>query len=531
MLNTRTPFGAAFTVCATGALAAGLVISCTGTSSDDDSQTPTPTDPPAEQTQTQVPGTPTESPTPQPTDLPCRPITDLQDASAANHPTLANRVKLCDVIVTAKRFDGTIYVGDPAGGAYSGIYVFQPDGATFIPDDIALGDSVTIVGEFAANFGVNQIGLFSDETPESSVTVNSSDNALPAPVAIADASTIATACDAQTSGPDAAKYEGVRVSVSGVTVTDLDPCSQGQFGVFEVDDSLWIDDDLGNDFTPTGVGEELTSVVGVLHYTFDHFRLFPGEGDVETAGNITPPPCEGVDITSLQDVSAEDHPALDTQLSVCQAVVTALDPGDGFVIQDAAGGAYSGIYVFVGNYKGPTLAVGDVVNVTGKFAEYFGSLQLNLNQNAQARVSVVSNGAELPAAVSIADVSKIATPCPAEGDPVSGPDARKYEGVRVTFGPVTVTDVNPCAQGQYGVFEVDDTLYIDDDFKRDHAGDGESSGTDLAVDTELTSITGVVHFSFDHYRVFPGPGDMVVAEASGKAKAPAAPAVLPTVAP
>lgn len=483
-------------------LAAGMILTTffLGGCSGDPTDTPTPTGS----------GTPTGSATPTETPTDGISINALQDLADPNHPAEGTVVHIYGVIVTGVRYDGTIFIGEPEGGAYSGIYVFQPDGATYIPSTIAVGDEIDIVGEYDIAFGANQIAMFGDETFTPSVTVKSSGNTLPPAVSIGDPATIATPCDSSTSGVDAYKYEGVRVTLSNVDVTDLNPCDQGNFGTYEIEDTLWVDDDLDPDYAPTEVGEKLTSVTGVLHYAFDHYRVFPNPGDVIPEGGLPTPsetptpgnePC--TTINTLQDDSDPDQPAEETLVKLCDVIVTATNRSGDFYVQEAAGGPYSGIFVFHGNVQIPTVAVGDKVDVVGKFIDYFGAYQVSMPGATGAGVTVTSSGNTLPAAVVIEDVSRIATPC-GDGNLVDGPDAREHEGVRVTFSGVQVTAVDVCGdEDDFGAFEVEQSLWIDDDLGMDY---------EPVLDATLTSVTGIVHYSFDHYRVFPSPGGIDAAE-------------------
>ncbi|WP_223626519.1 ExeM/NucH family extracellular endonuclease [Microbacterium sp. EST19A] len=82
---------------------------------------------------------------------------------------------------------------------------------------------------------------------------------------------------------------------------------------------------------------------------------------------------------------------------------------------DATPGASDGVFVFL-NALAPTLAIGDLVSVTGSVSEYFGQTQLN--PGAVADVEVLAAGAGVPAV----------TPLP---DTVRGTDREQYENMYV----------------------------------------------------------------------------------------------------
>ncbi|WP_136055457.1 ExeM/NucH family extracellular endonuclease [Microbacterium sp. K24] len=82
---------------------------------------------------------------------------------------------------------------------------------------------------------------------------------------------------------------------------------------------------------------------------------------------------------------------------------------------DATPGASDGVFVFL-NALAPTLAIGDLVSVTGSVSEYFGQTQVN--PAAVADVEVLAVGAGVPAV----------TPLP---DTVRGADREQYENMYV----------------------------------------------------------------------------------------------------
>lgn len=82
---------------------------------------------------------------------------------------------------------------------------------------------------------------------------------------------------------------------------------------------------------------------------------------------------------------------------------------------DATPGASDGVFVFL-NALAPTLAIGDLVSVTGSVSEYFGQTQIN--PASLAGISVVQAGVGVPAV----------TPLP---DTVVGADREQYESMLV----------------------------------------------------------------------------------------------------
>jgi 5'-nucleotidase len=83
---------------------------------------------------------------------------------------------------------------------------------------------------------------------------------------------------------------------------------------------------------------------------------------------------------------------------------------------DATPGASDGIFVYLGT-RTLTLAIGDLVQVTGVASEYFGLTQVGASRSTN-EVTVVSSGNPLPAAVPLPDT-------------VVGADREQYEGMLV----------------------------------------------------------------------------------------------------
>ena len=193
------------------------------------------------------------------------------------------------------------------------------------------------------------------------------------------------------------------------------------------------------------------------------------------------------DIFALQDVYDPDHPVVDTTVTV-GCTVTAVGP-DLAWCQDAAGGPCSGIAIFS---AGPStyadksaVQVGDEVQVTGDYTEFFGVSEL-----VNPTFTLIQAGtAPAPVDVEPADL-------------ISGPSAEGWEGVLVRISNVEVTNVNPDAPRDFDEFEVDG-LRIDDDI-------AEDIDNTYAFGTTFSEITGIHHFSFSNYKLLPRSVDEIV---------------------
>lgn len=185
-------------------------------------------------------------------------IGQLQQGEVAS----GENVILADVVVTSPlSFDGSgFFVGEPAGGEYSGIFVYNYNGDTD-PAAVAVGDVVTITGGFSEFNGCSEVTI----DAAADVEVTDTGAALPAPVAIADPAAIATG------GADAERYEGVLVTVSGLTVT----AAVNAYGEIVVNDSLMVGSMFLDAFLEPEVGDTYASITGPLHYSYDNFKLEP----------------------------------------------------------------------------------------------------------------------------------------------------------------------------------------------------------------------------------------------------------------
>jgi predicted extracellular nuclease len=171
-------------------------------------------------------------------------------------------VIITDVVVTSPlTFDGTgFFVEEPEGGEYSGIYVYNYNGDTD-PAAITVGDVVTITGTYSEFNGGSEVTI----DASTAVAVTSSGAALPAPVEIADPAAIAT------DGADAARYEGVLVHVTDVTVT----VATDTYGEFTVTGSLLVGSIFFETALSPAVDTVYTSITAPLNYSFYDSKLEP----------------------------------------------------------------------------------------------------------------------------------------------------------------------------------------------------------------------------------------------------------------
>jgi hypothetical protein len=160
-----------------------------------------------------------------------------------------------------------LFVGEAAGGAWSGIWVYTVSGA----EAFAIGDAVDVRGHYIEYDGD---GDWSDSVSEIDVGDYPTDSWVSA--AQGGAQTVpATSIDKSvfTDASALESYEGVLVTVTDLVVTDGDlGFGEWAAGDVRVDDKIY-------DAGPVYAGDTFTSVTGVLDFTFDNWKLVPRSSD------------------------------------------------------------------------------------------------------------------------------------------------------------------------------------------------------------------------------------------------------------
>jgi predicted extracellular nuclease len=202
-------------------------------------------------------------------------VVAIQDTSDPNHPSVGTRVRIGCIITAVS--SNSVWCQEASGGPYSGIAIFAGSAPSYVNNSkaIQIGDNVTIDGDYAEFFDVTQL-----ENPEISF-LNS--GAIPTPITLS-ASLLATGSSS------AEMYEGVLVRVANVTVTNVNPDAPSDYDEFAVTGGLRIDDMIidgggtGGALDNTyALGTPFSSIVGILHYSFNDYKLLP-----RSAADITP---------------------------------------------------------------------------------------------------------------------------------------------------------------------------------------------------------------------------------------------------
>jgi predicted extracellular nuclease len=158
-------------------------------------------------------------------------------------------------VVTAVAEGYGFFMQDLAGGQWSGVYVY--DSGT---NSVAIGDLVSVTGTYIEYYDLTEIQA-------TSVTVDgTADEPLPEEV---------EACDIGTGGSLAEAYESVLVQVSDVTVTTANPDGSSDYGEFEIEGCLRVNDYLYADLARPDEGDSFASITGVLDYSYSEFKLEP----------------------------------------------------------------------------------------------------------------------------------------------------------------------------------------------------------------------------------------------------------------
>jgi hypothetical protein len=151
---------------------------------------------------------------------------------------------------------------------------------------------------------------------------------------------------------------------------------------------------------------------------------------------------------------------------------------DTVFVQEEAGGPYSGIAIYAHGIFTGDLSVGDRVDVTGGYTEYFGSSQIHLSE-----WTIVGTGTPLEPWIS-PHPSHVST---------EGSVAELFEGVLVRVMDVKTIHTEPDCPQHFGEFLVTGDLRIDDMGVSHEARLGD----------HFLSITGPLHFAFGNFKLEP----------------------------
>ncbi len=178
--------------------------------------------------------------------------------------TAGDVVTLTGVIVTATSEYG-FWVQEPAGGEYSGLWIYVGSGWEDTYSTVAEGREVTVTGEINEYSGLTELDF---SLGGGSVSVTGSPG-LPS-------AEVLTLTELQGSASE--PWEGVLVEVRGVEVEDPD-LGYGEWSVTDGSATILVDDAMTEPST-LRAGTTFTAITGLWHYSYGDYKLEPrGSGD------------------------------------------------------------------------------------------------------------------------------------------------------------------------------------------------------------------------------------------------------------
>ena len=192
-------------------------------------------------------------------DLLCTEAVHIRQWDHWLHPYEGEQVVMPAMEVTAIEVDDDGYTNFYAQQwGYWGLFAYH-----LVGDAVAVGDEVTISGEYDEYYGQSEVAFGTVEVTGAFVPATPAEHADP--------------CALATWGVQQHFEEGLLVAVidgGPYTVTEVDT----DHHEFLLEDCLWIDDDLVEVSLPS-VGQQLTSITGILHYSWNESRLAPRSQD------------------------------------------------------------------------------------------------------------------------------------------------------------------------------------------------------------------------------------------------------------
>ncbi len=224
------------------------------------------------------------------------------------------------------------------------------------------------------------------------------------------------------------------------------------------------------------------------------------DGDADTDGDTDGDSDSDSDSDgdSIYDVQ-QGNISVGTVVSFNDVIVTSptfirTDGAGFFFVEEPAGGEYSGIVVFMYSDVAveTDVSIGDVVNVTGAYTEYYGLSEITLASLNDIEIT----GTADPPAPEVVDPSDVKA---------GGSLAEAYESVLIKVEDVVITNEDI----GHGQFEITGGLPVDDYFFE--SGGGPSGSNIIAVDGgAFDAIVGILLFtSFEDVDEFKlGPRDL-----------------------
>jgi hypothetical protein len=396
-----------------------------------------------------------------------------QGASDGSFPD-KTQVTIKGVVVTTpvNVEEGLAFVEEPMGGEWSGISLYLWD-EVVTSTQLQPGDIVDLVGEYTEFFETSQIII---KNAGDIVVVGSvGTDGLPGP-------DIVSAADVARTNAAAEPWEGVRVQITDAVIE----APNDGFGQYLLVGDALVGNAFVDPLPDAAVLGSFASVTGSLGYSFNEFKLQPAMIS-DLAGYTGPPtPTEDTLIYDLRQGEVTQGSLVLLENVVASSGLTWSNSPDAyFFVQEPAGGAYSGIKVYVNNTNGLQVAAGDDVTIVGTYAEFFDLSQITVGD---ASGVTVNGSGPSPAPELIADPASIAN---------DGAMAEQFESVLVRVENVTVTNENPDAPDEYGEFVITGELRVDDSFF------SIANWTKPAMGASFASLTGLLDYAYSNRKLQP----------------------------
>jgi hypothetical protein len=445
-------------------------------------------------------------------------------------------VTLEGVVVTAISIASPegVYVQDPNGGEYSGIFVYRPTNQ----NDMRIGDVVSFSGAVVEFKYVPTMGTPDDKSFTQIVAVDSVPLTLIKTGTATVTPQLVDAVKLAASEDEAEKWESVLVKFENVSVVQ----GLNEFDEIRVTGPFRVQGNL-TPLTVAGVALKkddcLASISGVLNYFYD-YKLFPRtEADIALGGTACPAAEAGA--TACADTLDNDHNGFADcadfgcgALPECTSAASVEDIQTGVILRgqqvaltgkivvalakfnhlggtpeeehrvwiadSATAAANQGVLVFKPGDTGTAfaaLAIGDVVDVSAAVVDEFFDLTELKSASLDAPIVITKTGtgaAPTPVTVTLAELN----------DPAM---AEKYEGVLVKLENIRVVSTNPddkpetadvvedfgewtvAVEGNATVARIDDVMLL--------------RPADLAVNACYSSIVGVLNYDFSKFKIEP----------------------------
>ena len=334
--------------------------------------------------------------------------------------------------------------------AQSGIKVYDPGRALAQGDEVRLTGTVTEYFDMTEIIDVTEFEILSHANSMEPMVI--------------------------TLGGDMELYEGMLVELQDVTVTE----AANQYGEWIVSDgtNTQVVDDAADYFYTAVVDEGLSSIIGVIDYSFGAFKLLPRLAiDIQTADGLTRiqaiqqvrysdliPKYSSLDSSVwFADTSYYHEEWTDTTIVTVKGIVTMPTglsyAGNGikFILQDMNGGPWSSILSYNPDSTAyPVLFEGDLIELSGRILEF------DTHEGTHA-----SNMTELWITTEI-DILDIGLAVPEEpviptGDLRWPTTAEQWGNVVVKVEDAVITELNPT---NFDIMVIDDGsggVFVDDD--------------------------------------------------------------------